>query len=163
MARDNYATPIEIFRALDQEFCFGFDVCADESTAKCDNYWTIEDDALSIDWKSEGDGFNYTLWCNPPYSDITPWVMKSQEAQRMGCCVVMLVMADPSVHWFRLAMETVSEVRFIHGRISFIDETGKPMHGNNKGNCIFVFDPHRIGTRYVSFIERDDLIAKGGE
>ena len=69
-------------------------------------------------------------------------------------------MCDPSVKWFSKAAEYASEIRFVtNGRVAFIDpDTGKPQAGNNKGTVIFIFDPHRIGTGFVSFVDRADLI-----
>lgn len=161
MSNDTWATPPEIFHALDQEFSFGFDVCAEHVTAKCHEYWTIEDDALTQDWSMAGGVFGQWLFCNPPYSDITPWVEKAIEAQQAGRGTVMLVMCDPSVKWFARAWEYASEIRFItNGRLAFY-KNGVRAAGNNKGSVIFVFDPHRIGAGHVSRIERDTLMDKG--
>jgi len=166
MSSDNYATPKAIFACLDNEFHFNFDVCAEPHTTKCSRYWSKKDDALSKYWVDDlpievKANKRKWLWCNPPYSNITPWVKKASEAQRNGVGVVMLVMADPSVQWFKNALKTVSEVRFIHGRISFLDKHGNAVNGNNKGSCIFVFDPCRLGTRHVSFVDRQDMIDRG--
>lgn len=169
MSNDLWATPPEVFEALDKEFCFGFDVCAEYETAKCSDYWTIEDDALSKDWaedaKSRIPGAGLieigTIWCNPPYSNIKPWVEKAIEAQLNGRMTVMLVMCDPSVKWFSLAQQYASETRFVtDGRLAFL-KNGVPQKGNNKGLVIFVFDPHRIGTGHVSFVTRESLLSKG--
>lgn len=161
MSNDYWSTPPEIFHALDQEFRFGFDVCAEHSTAKCPEYWTIEDDALTQDWTKAGGVFGQWLWCNCPYSKITPWVEKAIEAQKAGRGTVMLVMCDPSVKWFDRAWEYASEIRFItNGRLAFY-KNGVRAAGNNKGSVIFVFDPHRIGAGHVSRIDRDTLMAKG--
>tara|TARA_B100001063_G_scaffold246739_1_gene287314 strand:+ start:7432 stop:7968 length:537 start_codon:yes stop_codon:yes gene_type:complete len=169
MSNDTWATPPEIFHALDLEFCFGFDVCAEPETAKCDDYWTIDDDALSKDWGKEalsripgagGIALGW-LWCNPPYSDITPWVEKAIEAQLAGRGTVMLVMCDPSVKWFARAWEYASEIRFVtNGRLAFY-KNGVRAAGNNKGSVIFVFDPHRISAGHVSKVDRDELMLKG--
>ena len=161
MSNDLWATPPEVFHALDLEFGFGFDVCAQPQTAKCPEYWTIEDDALSQDWSKAGGVFGQWLWCNPPYSKIGPWIDKAVEAQAAGRGTVMLVMADPSVKWFSQAQKFASETRFItNGRISFL-KNGVPQAGNNKGSVIFVFNPHAIGAGHVRFIERAELLAKG--
>jgi len=169
MSNDLWATPPEVFEALDKEFCFGFDVCAEYETAKCSDYWTIEDDALSKDWaedaKSRIPGAGLiemgALWCNPPYSNITPWVRKAIEAQQNGRMTVMLVMCDPSVKWFSIAQQYASETRFItDGRLAFL-KNGVPQKGNNKGSVIFVFDPHRISAGHVSFVTREALMEKG--
>lgn len=155
---DTYATPWPVFNRLDSEFNFSHDVCAALETAKCPTYWTAEDDALSKDWHLESNKtFSNWLWCNPPYSNIMPWVEKAAQAQRDGTGVVMLVMADPSVKWFTKALESASEVRFMtEGRLSFLMD-GKPVNGNNRGSVIFVFDPWRIGACHVSFVPRSEF------
>ncbi len=165
MSNDLWATPPAVFNALDSEFRFAFDVCAEDETAKCSDYWTIEDDALSRQWAVAGSVFENRiggyLWCNPPYSKITPWVIKAIEAQADGRGTVMLVMCDPSVKWFSLAAQFASEIRFItEGRLAF-HKHGVPQSGNNKGSVIFVFDPHRIGAGHVSFVTREALLSKG--
>lgn len=169
MSNDLWATPPEVFEALDKEFCFGFDVCAEEETAKCSDYWTTEDDALSKDWAEDakcripGAGLIEmgALWCNPPYSNIKPWVEKAIEAQLKGRMTVMLVMCDPSVKWFSLAQQYASETRFVtDGRLAFL-KNGVPQKGNNKGSVIFVFDPHRISAGHVSWVTREALMKKG--
>lgn len=169
MSNDLWATPPEVFNALDMEFGFGFDVCAEHETAKCPEYWTIEDDALAQDWLKDAKTYlglckttaNSWLWCNPPYSNIKPWVEKAIEAQAAGRGTVMLVMCDPSVKWFSLAQQYASEIRFItEGRLAFL-KNGVAQKGNNKGSVIFVFDPHRIGAGHVSFVTRESLLSKG--
>lgn len=158
MSRDSWETPQPVFEALDREFRFGHDVCAEHATAKCPVYWTIEDDALSKDWAKECDNlFGYYCWCNPPYSKIGPWVDKAIECQKNGVGVVMLVMANTSSQWFAKAAESASEVRMVvNGRLSFL-KGGERQSGNTHGSVIFVFDPFRIGTSHVSFVNRDDL------
>ena len=159
--RDSYETPPEVFERLDRQFNFGFDVCANDDTAKCLDYWTKKDDALSKNWaKDIGDPLSWkrTIWCNPPYSDIGPWVDKAIEAQANGVCTVMLVMADTSVGWFDRGRERCSEVIFITGgRLSFY-LNGVKQSGNNKGSLIFVFDPWKIGHCVTSYMDRSELL-----
>lgn len=75
--RDYWQTPIEIFNALDREFGFWLDAAASESNALCAHYLTEMDDSLNSEWTSYG-----AIWCNPPYSDIGPWVEKAAEQSR---------------------------------------------------------------------------------
>lgn len=167
MANDTWATPIEVYEALNQEFEFCADMAASEDNAKHSVFWAETDapNSLAMDWadsleyfESKGSKF---VWCNPPYSAILPWVEKAIEAQQNGLGVVMLVMCDPSVAWFALAQEYATETRFItKGRLAFL-ENGKPKSGNNKGSVIFVFGPKMAGLGKVTFVERDKLIAKG--
>ena len=41
-----WKTPQSLFDELDVEFGFQFDLAADETNAKCDRFYTLEDDAL---------------------------------------------------------------------------------------------------------------------
>jgi len=153
MKKDTYATPQSVFDYFDREFTFDFDVCAEDSTAKCFNYFTKEDDALAQDWNME----YFTAWCNPPYSNIMPWVDKAIRDQDKGVTTVMLVMCDPSVGWFKRALEKCSEVRFIiGGRLSF-EMDAEPQKGNNKGSVVFVFRPHNHNA-HTSYIDRKELL-----
>ena len=65
--KDRWQTPVEVFTALDLEFGFYLDAAADHQNALCARYLTEADDALAADWESYG-----AIWCNPPYSAITP-------------------------------------------------------------------------------------------
>lgn len=47
---DQWATPDDFFRELDQEFHFNLDPCANEQNHKCEKYFTKEDNGLSKDW-----------------------------------------------------------------------------------------------------------------
>ena len=47
---DNWSTPQDIYEALDNEFNFNLDPCADESNHKCENFFTQNDDGLSKNW-----------------------------------------------------------------------------------------------------------------
>ncbi len=107
--RDYWQTPIEIFNALDREFGFWLDAAASESNALCAHYLTELDDSLNSEWTSYG-----AIWCNPPYSDIGPWVEKAAEQSRaQSQAVVMLLPADISTGWFISAMQSADELRLI--------------------------------------------------
>ena len=47
---DEWETPQAVFDALDAEFHFDLDVCANESNKKCHRYFSKEDDGLSKKW-----------------------------------------------------------------------------------------------------------------
>lgn len=57
---DLWETPQGFFDRLNNEFHFDLDVCALPENAKCNEYYTPEQDGLSRPWKG-------TYWCNPPY------------------------------------------------------------------------------------------------
>lgn len=58
---DMRATPQDFFDKLNDEFKFNLDPCATPENAKCEKYFTKEDDGLS---KSRD---NQNVFCNPPY------------------------------------------------------------------------------------------------
>lgn len=168
MNRDTYRTPPELFAAMDSEFCFSIDVAASYENRLCDLFIEEELNALAedVDWLPDpenGLGAGSWAWCNPPYSDIGPWVAKAAEQSAKGVGVVMLVMMDQSVGWYKEAIKTCQEVRLvIGGRLSFLDPvTGKPAAGNNKGSMFLIWHPFGRGGPAVTHIERDELLAAG--
>ncbi len=150
--RDLWQTPKEIFNKLNNEFSFDCDVASSNENHFCDAWITEELNSFYNEWLS-------TNWCNPPYSDINPWVIKAIEQHDQGKTTVMLVPADTSVKWFKLAYESCNEVRFISGRISFINaDTQKPVNGNNKGSVLFIWRGNAPKNSHtVTLIDRDDF------
>ena len=68
-----WETPQDLFDKLNAEFHFDLDVCALPENAKCEKYYTPEDDGLLQPW-------NGVCWCNPPYGrTIGKWVQKAYE------------------------------------------------------------------------------------
>ena len=110
-----WETPKEFFQALDAEFHFTIDVCALPENAKCDTFYTPEDDGLAQPWQG-------TVWCNPPYGrEIGKWVHKASEAAAKGNVVVMLLPARTDTAWFHrfIYNKPGVEIRFIKGRLKF--------------------------------------------
>lgn len=166
MNRDTYCTPPALFAAMNDEFDFCIDIAASRQNALCNIYFSEECSALERNWWPEGKKWSGSYgFLNPPYSDIVPWVRKAAEQSQNGIGCVMLVMADTSVGWYKEAISTAQEVRFITGgRISFISpETGKPAAGNNKGSMFIIWHPYGRGKLQVSHVDRDELLAKGAE
>lgn len=85
--KDDWGTPQDLFGALNKEFGFTLDPCADDNNHKCAKYYTKEQDGLAQSWAGE------TVFCNPPYSRKTKsnagqiaWVEKCyKEAQGDHC------------------------------------------------------------------------------
>ncbi|KLT73269.1 adenine methyltransferase [Neisseria arctica] len=110
---DLWATPQDFFDNLNEEFGFELDVCALPENAKCEKYFTPENDGLKQDWTG-------TCWMNPPYGrEIGKWMKKAYESSLTGnATVVCLVPARTDTKWFHdFAMK--GEVRFIKGRLKF--------------------------------------------
>ena len=47
---NEWSTPQSLFDALDHEFNFDLDPCANEQNHKCDRYFTRADDGLKQNW-----------------------------------------------------------------------------------------------------------------
>lgn len=152
--RDLWQTPKFVFDYYDRRFDFNCDAaCSDENRLVNDNWLTEKDDSLSefTDW-------DFRNWCNPPYSDIMPWVEKAINQMDRGCLTLMLIPADTSGKWFKKAFDNCSECHFISGRLAFINaETQKPVSGNNKGSVVFIFDPKSPFKSQVALINREDM------
>lgn len=160
--RDLWRTPPALFACLNAEFCFQLDAAAAQHNALCKKFITAEQNTLETSWADYLSIPGY-VWLNPPYSDITPFVKKAaaESANQIG--TVMLVPADTSVGWFKEAIQTASEVRFITaGRLAFINPvTGKPVSGNNKGSMLIIWHPYPRTHCHFSTVERDALMNFG--
>ena len=113
-ATDMWATPQKFFDELNSEFHFTLDPCALPENAKCEKYYTPEDDGLIQNWNGE------TVFCNPPYGkEIGKWVKKCMETE--GGHRVMLLPARTDTRWFHEYIYGKAEIRFIKGRLKFGD------------------------------------------
>lgn len=162
--RDLWRTPPALFASLDVEFCFQLDAAAAPHNALCRKFITAEQNTLETPWAGYLDIPGY-VWLNPPYSDITPFVKKAASESKNQIGTVMLVPADTPVGWFREAIETASEVRFITaGRLAFINPvTGKPVSGNNKGSMLIIWHPYPRTHCHFATVERDELMTFGAK
>lgn len=105
-----WETPQEFFDELNREFGFQTDVCALPENAKCEAFYTPEQDGLSQEWTG-------VCWCNPPYGrKIGEWVRKAAESEAV---VVMLLPARTDTKWFHDYILPNAEIRFIKGRLKF--------------------------------------------
>lgn len=116
--RQDWATPWRLFEMLDKEFHFTLDVCADDSNAKCKEYFSR--DALDRPWVPLEDG---AVWCNPPYGRVIgKWVEKAYRETRQYGTVVMLLPARTDTQWFHeYVLKAGAEIRFLRGRLNFDD------------------------------------------
>lgn len=160
-AKDSWRTPKPIYSKLNDEFKFAGDVAASNENYLHSRFLTKEADALTVDWHQYflfGQGYGY-VFCNPPYSNIDPWVEKAAEEATKGLGTVMLVHADPSVKWFLKATRTASEVIFINGRLQFEPASdNQTKSSNTRGSALLIWNPHRAGQCVTRYITREELI-----
>lgn len=113
----NWETPQKMFDKWNEEFHFTLDPCAEVFTAKCDKFYTIEDDGLTKDWSNE------VVFCNPPYGKaINKWVEKCYNESLKGTTIVLLIPARTDTRYFHkfIYNKPNVEIRFIKGRLCFL-------------------------------------------
>lgn len=110
-----WATPQKFYNMLDSKFKFETDVCAIPENAKCENFYSPEQNGLKQDWKG-------TCWMNPPYGrEIVAWVEKAYiSAKENGATVVCLVPARVDTRWWHDYCAK-GEITFLKGRLKFGD------------------------------------------
>ena len=110
--RQDWETPLALFRLLDAEFGFELDVCATPANAKCHSFFSPEADGLRQMWRG-------VCWMNPPYGvAIGAWMAKAYQSSLEGAMVVCLVPSRTDTKWWHeFAMR--GELRFLQGRVSF--------------------------------------------
>ena len=122
-AVDDRATSPEVFGPLNERFGFTIDVAASAANTKCERFYSIEDDGLALPWYGE------RVWCNPPYSDIRPWVEKAWAEWPYAETIVMLVPANRTEQkWWQELVEPKRDqlgyedlrTEFLPGRLRFI-------------------------------------------
>lgn len=108
-----WGTPQDLFDQLNDEFKFTLDVCATPENAKCERFFTPEDDGLCQEWTG-------SCWMNPPYGrGIDKWIRKAYESSEAeGCSVVCLLPVRTDTAWFHDYV-CKGTVEFIRGRLKF--------------------------------------------
>ena len=129
--RDDWETPSDLFKQLNEEFHFTLDLCASETNHKVSKYYTKENDGLLADLSGE------RVFCNPPYGryETIKWVKKCAES---GTLCVMLLPARTDTAFFHDYIYEKAEIRFIRGRLHF-ELGGKPMDRAPFPSMIVIF------------------------
>lgn len=142
-----WETPQDLFDKLNELFRFTTDVCALPENAKCEKFYTPNEDGLKQEWTG-------TCWMNPPYGrEIGKWVQKAYESAQQGATVVCLVPARTcSDWWHRYCMK--GEIWFIRHRLRF---------GGSKVNAPFpsaivIFGPQVSGQTYRAIDRHGNFI-----
>ena len=127
---DNWATPPDVYKALDDEFHFDYDPCPLNGT-----------DGLVSDWGKS----NYI---NPPYSRKLKeaFVQRAvQEARRGALCVMLLPVSTSTVLFHDWIKPNAKEIRFVRGRINFLPngEKSDRYKAGQMDSMIIIFRPQR--------------------
>jgi len=126
---DDWTTPPEKYKELDNEFHFDFDPCPLNPTF----------DGLEISWKKRN-------FINPPYSNIDGFLRKGLKELDNGNAdlLVYLIPARTDTKWFHTYIypyfkRGLCEIRFVRGRVRFGNGTGAK-HSAPFPSMIVVFD-----------------------
>jgi phage N-6-adenine-methyltransferase len=141
---DDRETSLEVFTPLHERFSFTIDVAANKRNAKLSRYFTVEDNGLEQSWVGE------RVWCNPPYSDIRPWVKKAWNEATRAVLIVMLVPANRTEQgWWQDFVEPQRDrpgsplhVEFLRGRLRFIAYDADEIKPNERppfGCCLLIW------------------------
>lgn len=116
---DQWRTPKWCFKMLQARYgVFELDAAASRENALCANYFDEESNGLIQEWPKDK-----RIFCNPPWSNISPWVEK---ALKEGSNVTLLLPANRTDQkWFHRLIYSPCEIVFHKGRLSFEDPTGK--------------------------------------
>jgi phage N-6-adenine-methyltransferase len=123
---NKWKTPPEIYDPLNSEFHFNYDPCPID--------WIDGNlDGLNSDWGS-------CSFVNPPYDKVSDWIKKSYDEYKKGKIVVMLINAITDTIAFHKYIYNICEIRFIKGRIKFIDPSNPSKRNPNvKASMIVIF------------------------
>lgn len=173
---DQWRSPDRLWWGINSMFGpFVLDLFADESNAKCEAYYSAEDNALSQNWSERLAELNGAAYANPPYSRASQYdgqyitgmrqIMAHTLAMReAGGRYVFLIKAATGEVWWP---EDADHIAFIRGRISFDlpawyrPEEGQPSESSaGFGAAVAVFDKSWRGPKF-DYISRDQLEARG--
>ena len=119
-----WETPDSFFQPYAKEFNIKLDVCATRENAKCKAFYDKKTNGLHASWAiaNEIGGGKSACWMNPPYGrGIEKWVKKAYDEALKGVTTIALLPARTDTSWFHNYIYKKHEVRFLKGRIKFVD------------------------------------------
>lgn len=145
--RDKWKTPQYIFDYAQKIVGYiSYDTACDSINKLAPPVWSghSHKDALLSAWYD-------VCWCNPPYSNIAPWIKKAIASDAI---TVMLIPSPNGEAYYSELIANSHEIS-IQGRISFIGADGKPKNGNTRGSSLFVINGYAKGSR--SIVQREHM------
>lgn len=100
---------------------FDLDVCAMKETAKCNNYYSLEEgaDSLKLGWHK----FNF---CNPPFTNIQAFMEKAVEEAKEGGSTCLIYPDNTETAYSRFAWQHADTIIRMPFRLGFIRPDGTP-------------------------------------
>lgn len=143
---DDRSLPDDEFAKLHQRFNFTLDAAASDANARLPHYFTLDRCGLAAPWTGE------RVYCNPPYSNIRPWVDKAWSEDAV--LVVLLLPANRTEQgWWQERIEPFRDradnrlaVEFLPGRIRFVAPGQRKVGPNERppfGCCLCIWEGPR--------------------
>lgn len=127
---DTWATPQALYARLDREHGFSVDAAALPHNTKHPRFWGPTEDGLAQDWNGE------TVFVNPPWSNVAPWVAK---ALSLSCGKAVLVLPSRTDRqWFHDLLAAKAEIEFLKGRLRFVAPEGRRQGSAREGALVAV-------------------------
>lgn len=109
---DEWSTPNDLFAELNDIFHFDLDACACLGNAKCQRFFTREQNALTCRWSGR-------VWMNPPYGrEIAAFMRKAYDESLGGATVVCLVPSRTDTEWWHRYAKR-GQIIYLRGRLKF--------------------------------------------
>lgn len=112
---NEWETPEGFYNKLDCKYHFTLDPASTIENAKCDKFFTFQDNALEKDWS------NNIVFCNPPYGrGIKYWIKKCyEEGLKENTIVVALIPSRSDTKYFHEFCMKAKDIYFVKGRLKF--------------------------------------------
>lgn len=115
--KEDWETPQDFYDRLNTKYHFEWDLAASNGNAKCDHYFTRDDNSLEQDWGE----LSGNMFLNPPYGrELKLWVKKASETQlKRDQLLVMLIPSRTDTSYWHDYIFNHAEIEFLRGRLKF--------------------------------------------
>lgn len=150
------ALPQDYFDELNKRFNFTVDAAASPANAKLPRFFSRQDCGLSRSWCGE------RVYCNPPYSNIEPWIIKAwQEIRDIRGWAELIVMLLPANRteqgWWQRHVEPfrdqggILRTEFLPGRLRFL-KPGQTTQTKDAffGSVLLIFEKSKHSLSHAS-------------
>ena len=136
-SKQDYQTPREFITAVYQRLLipgFELDAAASPKNAVSPLYYDENVNGLEWPWMT-------WTWCNPPFSNIAPWVRKAWEESLKGASSAVLIPSSVGANWWKDWVHDKAHVLLLNGRITFVGQE----HPYPKDCALLLYTPQVRG------------------